>query len=157
MKGGWPFWMMVALLTVLHFALHLSLGLGMRAPDLLTVAVLIGARQLPAGGAAALGFGLGLLEDAVSVVAFGAGAATQTIVGYLGARSRDLFVGETGLFLGLYLFLGCWLQDALYYLLAEGSRRAGVVQSLLVWSPLWALYSAAAGVIAVMIYRSVRR
>ncbi len=157
MKGGWPFWLMVAGLAVLHFFLHLSLGLGMRAPDLLTVAVLLGARQLPGAGAAALGFFFGLLEDAVAVVAFGAATAVETVVGYLGARSRDLFVGETGLFLGLYLFLGCWLHDALYYLLAEGARQSGAVSSLLVEAPLWSLYSAAAGMIAVMLYRSVRR
>ncbi len=157
MKGGWPFWAMIVGLLVLHFLLHLSLGLGARAPDLLTVAVLLGARQLPGGGAAALGFALGLLEDAVSVVAFGAAAAAETVTGYLGARSRDLFVGETTIFLGAYLFLGCWLRDALYYLLAEGSRRSGAVSSLLVSAPLWSLYSAAAGVVAVMVYRSIRR
>jgi rod shape-determining protein MreD len=157
MKNGWPFWVMIAVLVALHFVLHLSLGLGRSAPDLLTVAVLFGARQLSGGKAAALGFALGLLEDAVSLGAFGAGAATQTVVGYLGARSRDLFVGESVLFLAIYLFFGTWVRDALYYVLAEAVRRGDPVSTLLVQAPIGALYTAAAGVVAVVVYRTLTR
>lgn len=157
MKGGWPFWFFIGLLVAVHFVLHLSFGIGRGAPDLLTVAVLVSARQLPGGGAAAVGFGLGLLADAVSLSAFGAAAATQTIVGYLGARSRDLFVGESGLFLALYLFLGAWLQDTLYFGLAAAVRRGGAVQALLVDAPVAAAYAAVAGTLAVLLYRSLRR
>lgn len=157
MRGGWPFWLFIGLLVALHFALHLSLGISGSAPDLLTVAVLVAARQLSGGAAAAVGFAVGLLEDAVSLGAFGAAAATQAIMGYVGARSRDLFVGESGLFLALYLFLGGWLQDALYYALAGAVRRGGAVQALLVQAPLAAAYAAVAGTVAVLIYRSLRR
>lgn len=157
MRGGWPFWALIVLLVVLHFILHLSLGLGTRAPDLLTVAVLLGARQLPAGGAAGFGFLLGLIQDGVSAMAFGAAAAAETIVGYLGARSRNLFIGETGLFLAVYLFLGNWLANALYYVFSEGSRRGGAMEALAIWAPMWSMYSAAAGVMAILIFRSVRR
>ncbi|HSH45483.1 MAG TPA: rod shape-determining protein MreD [Longimicrobiales bacterium] len=157
MKNGWSFWIFMAILVVLHFVLHLSLGLGRSAPDLLTLAVLLGARQFHGPGAAALGFGLGLLEDAVSVGAFGAAAMTQTVVGYLGARSRDLFVGESLLFLVLYLFLGKWLHDALYYLIAPAVRRGEPVLALLVDAPLAALYVAAVGFVAILAYRSLAR
>lgn len=157
MKGGWPFWVFIGLLVVLHFVLHLGLGIGPAAPDLLTVAVLLSARQAAGGAAAAVGFFLGLLEDAVSLGAFGAAAATQTVVGYLGARSRDLFVGDSALFLALYLFLGSWLQDALYYGLAAVVRRGGPVHALLVQAPIAAAYAAVAGTVAVLLYRSLRR
>ena len=157
MKGGAPFWFFIGTLVVLQFVLHLSLGLDARAPDLMTVAVLLAARQLSGGAAAGVGFALGLLEDAVSLGAFGASAVTQTVMGYLGARSRDLFVGESGLFLGLYLFLGSWLQDALYYMLAATIRRGGAVQALLIQAPLAALYAAVAGTVLVLMYRAVRR
>ena len=157
MKGGWPFWLFIAILVAAHFALHLSLGLDAAAPDLLTVAVLLGARQLSGGAAAGLGFLLGLIEDAVSLGAFGAGAATQAVVGFLGARSRDLFLGESLLFLGIYLFLGTWLQDVIYYGLAELIRRGDPVQALLLDAPLYSAYAAVAGVVAVLIYRSIRR
>lgn len=157
MKGGWKFWTLMGLLVVLHFVLHLSLGLTTSAPDLLTVAVLLGSRQLTGGRAAAYGFALGLLEDAVSLSAFGAAAVTQTVIGYLGARSRDLFVGDSLLFLALYLFLGKWLRDALYYGVATAVRRGSAVDALLVSAPLAALYAAAAGIVAIIVYRSLTR
>lgn len=157
MKGGLPFWIFVALLVLLHFTLHLGLGIGSAAPDLLTVAVLLSARQLSGGAAAAVGFVLGLLEDSVSLGAFGAAAATQTVMGYLGARSRDLFVGDSALFLALYLFLGAWVQDALYYSLAAVVRRGGSVHALLIQAPIAAAYAAMAGTVAVLLYRSARR
>jgi rod shape-determining protein MreD len=156
-KTGAPFWLFIALLVVLHFFLQLTLGLGLRAPDLLTVAVLLGARPLPGGGAAGLGFALGLLEDSVSIAAFGAAAATFTIIGYLGARTRDFFVGDSFFFLAIYLFLGKWIQEALYYALAGGVRRGEPVEMLLVQAPLNALYVAVAGLVALFIYRMVRR
>lgn len=157
MKAGWGYWVLVFFLVVLHFGLRLTLGLDVWAPDLLTLAVLIGARQLRGGPAAALGFALGLLEDAVSLGAFGAAAIVQTIIGYLGARSRDLFVGDSLLFLTLYFFLGAWLQDALYYWIVPGLRRGTTVDALLIHAPLQALYVAVAGVVAILVYRTLRR
>lgn len=156
MRDGWPFWVFIVMLVIVHFVLHLSLGLGLWAPDLITLAVLLGARQLPSGGAAGLGFALGLLEDSVSLGAFGAAAITQTVVGFLGARSRDLFVGESLLFLSLYLFLGAWVQDALYYGVAQAVRRGDAVEALLLHAPLEALYVAVAGVVALTVYRALR-
>jgi rod shape-determining protein MreD len=155
-KGGWPFWVFIAFLVGVHFALHLSLGIEATAPDLLTIAVLLAARQVAGGAAAGVGFALGLLEDAVSLGAFGAAAVTQTVVGYLGARSRDLFVGDSAVFVGIYLFLGAWIQDALYFTLAGGVRRGEPVDALLVNAPLEAIYAALAGLAAVVIYRTVR-
>jgi rod shape-determining protein MreD len=156
-KTGWPFWVFIAALVVLHLILHLTLGMGPEAPDLLTVAVLLGARPLSGGAAAGLGFGLGLVEDAVSVTAFGAAAAAYTIVAYLGARSRDFFVGESLFFLAGYLFLGKWIHEALYYLFAAGVRRGDAVETLLVQAPLGGLYAAAAGLVAVVVYSLIRR
>lgn len=157
MKNGLAFWIFILVLVVIHFILHLTFGLSEWAPDLLTLAVLIAARQLTGGAAAGVGFALGLLEDAVSLGAFGAAAIAQTVVGYLGARSRDLFVGESVLFLSLYFFLGAWLQDALYYGVAPSVRRGETVERLLIYAPLEALYVAVVGVVAVVIYRTLRR
>lgn len=157
MKVRWPFWVFVAVLAIIHFLLHLTLGLDRSAPDLLTLAILLAARQLTGGSAAGIGFALGLLEDAVSLVAFGAAAVTGTVVGYLGARSRDLFVGESLFFLGVYLFLGKWVRDALYYGLAGVVRRGEPVHALLIEAPLSALYMAAVGVVAILVYRAMAR
>lgn len=157
MKNGLGFWLFLAALVALHFLLQLTFGVGDWGPDLLTLAVLLAARQLDGGTAAGVGFALGLLEDAVSLGAFGAAAITQTVVGYVGARSRDLFVGESMFFLTLYFFLGAWFQDALYYGVAPSVRRGEPVEALLIAAPLDALYVTVAGVVAIMIYRTVRR
>jgi rod shape-determining protein MreD len=157
MKAGPAFWVFIVVLVALHFVLHLTFGLSVWAPDLLTLAVLLSARQLKGGAAAGVGFALGILEDAVSLGAFGAAAITQTVVGYLGARSRDLFVGESILFLSLYFFLGAWLQDALYYGVAPAVRRGSTVEALLIHAPLQALYVAVVGVVAMIIFRALRR
>ena len=62
MSGARPrsFWVLVALLVVTHFLLHLGLGIGVAAPDLLTVAVLLSARRMRGWSAAALGRGCAL-------------------------------------------------------------------------------------------------
>jgi rod shape-determining protein MreD len=154
-RAGPGLWVFIAVLVLVHFFLQLTLGLGGRAPDLLAVAVLLGARPLSGGAAAGLGFALGLLEDAVSIAAFGAAAATLTVVAYLGARTRDLFIGDSMLFLGVYLFFGKWLQEALYYALAAPVRRGEPVEMLLMQAPLAAVYAAAAGLVAVASYRAI--
>ncbi len=87
MKTPPRIWGVVGLLILLHFGLHVSLGLGESAPDLLAVALLIGAREVDMGRAAGLGFILGFLEDAFSVLAFGASTFALTLVGIGGARS----------------------------------------------------------------------
>ena len=111
---AWTFWAFIALLVVLDFVLHIAIGLGATAPDLLTVALLLAARRLSSAGAAALGLVFGLLRDALSLIAFGAEAVTMTLLGYLGARSKDYFLGGHALHSG-YLFVGKWLHDIIYF------------------------------------------
>lgn len=152
---SWPFWVFIALLVLLHFSLHLGLGLGASAPDLLTVAVLLAARRLRGAPAAGVGLGLGLLEDALSLSSFGAEAVTEAVLGFLGARSRDFFVGESAIFVGVYLFLGKWVHDVLFWLLARGGSGAGAVGRLLVDAPLAAAYAALCGVVALSLYQAV--
>ena len=75
--------------------------------------------------------------------------------GYVGARSRDLFIGDSLLFAALYLFLGKWLHDALYGLIAGAPGADGAVTRLLVQAPIAAAYAAVAGVAAMLVHRMV--
>lgn len=154
--AGMQFWVFVLILLILHFVLHLAFGLGGAAPDLATVAALLSARRVNRPIAALVGGVIGLLRDALALVAFGADAAALAIVGYIGARTRDLFVGDSALFVFLYLFLGKWLHDALYHLLRSwGSAvplEAGSAQ-LLFESPVAGIYAAIAGGVALSLYR----
>ncbi len=152
---GWPFWLFIALLVLIHFSLHLGLGLGVTAPDLLTVAVLLAARRLRSAPAALLGLVLGLFQDALSLLSFGAEAVTQAVLGFVGARARDYFVGESAFFVGIYLFVGKWCHDVLFLLLSRTGSGGEVASRLLVQAPLAGVYAAACGVVALLLYRAV--
>ena len=139
-------WGVVTLLVLLHLLLHVGFGLERGAPDLLTVALLLAAREVGPGTAGGLGFLFGLLEDAFSVLAFGANAVAMTVVGIVGAFTRDFFVGESWLFHLMYLVLGKWLRDALFWVMAGEQVRGPAVRSLLVEAPVAALYAATIGI-----------
>ncbi|MEX0911971.1 MAG: hypothetical protein WD737_04990 [Gemmatimonadota bacterium] len=150
---GWGFWVFIALLIVLHFLLRVGLGYEQLAPDLLVVALLLAARQLAAGHAAGAGLALGILDGALVPFALGASALALSVLGFVGARSRELFSEDNYFLLALYLFAGKWLFDAVIFLATGEVFRAGASYLLLV-SPLTALYAAAAGLIGLTIYRA---
>ena len=145
MKDSARAWVVVALLVVLHFGLHLSLGLGKSAPDLLIVALLIAAREVGVGAGAGLGFFLGLMDDAFSVLAFGANTLAMTLVGAAVAKTRDLFVGDSLVFMVSYLVLGKWCRDLLHWVAVGESVREPFVNTMLINSPLAAAYAALVG------------
>jgi rod shape-determining protein MreD len=144
------FWVFIIILVILHFGVHVALGLSGVAPDLLTIALLLGSRRLSGAGAAGLGLALGVLNDALSLTAFGALAVTYAIIGFFGARSRDLFEGDSLLFVGVYIFLGKWLRDLVYLVFARTEP----------WSYMWSgallvsLYTAIAAIVALTLYRA---
>lgn len=143
--------LVVLALVTLHFVLHLTAGLGDAAPDLLTVGVLLLARQVHMGVASAVGFGLGLLEDSLSVVAFGSNALALTVVGAVGARTREWFMGDSLLFMASYLAAGKWLRDFLHWLLVGPGFRDDFLAMFFLQAPLAALYAAAFGLVALQV------
>ena len=117
-------WVLVAALVVAHFVLHVGFGFGRGAPDLLTIGLLLGAREVGLGAAGVVGLAFGLLEDALSVIAFGANTVTMTVIGIAGAFTRDLFVGDSRVFVVSYFFVGKWMRDLLHWLmLGDGLRQ----------------------------------
>ena len=123
-----------------------GLGLGASAPDLLVIALLVSSRAMGTGSAAGTGFGLGLLEDAFSSLAFGANALSLTIVGAVGARTRDLFVGDSMAFVVAYLFVGKWARDFLHWVLGGGALREPFFQTIVFEGMGSAAYATAVGV-----------
>ena len=101
------------------------------------------------GAGAGLGFFFGLLEDSFSVLAFGGSAVAMTLVGAAGSRTRDLFVGDSLVFLVSYLFLGKWLRDLLHWLVVGEGVREPFTDAVLVQAPIAAIYLAVVGVAAV--------
>lgn len=153
-KNG-EFWIFIALLVLAYLVLHVALGYGGMVPDFLTIAVLLAARRTTPPVAAVLALLLGLLADALALEAFGASAVALVVVAFLGARSRDLFEGGSIAFIGFYLFLGKWLADVLYLLVAPGARVEGWTGTLVTSLPLAALYTAVAGALALAAYRAI--
>jgi rod shape-determining protein MreD len=149
MRTGTRVWVVVATLVLLHFLLHVGLGVRHGAPDLLTVALLLAAREVGVGTAAGLGLAMGLLEDALSVVSFGANAVAMTAVGLLGAVTRDLFVGDSLVFLVSYFVIGKWVRDLVAWLAMGEALRQPFADQVLVQGLLGGLYAAVVG-IAVM-------
>lgn len=146
---------LVVLLVVLHFVLRVGVGLGQLVPDLVTVAVLLAARQVRPGWAAGLGLLLGILEGAVVPLTFGASALALTLLGFLASRTREAFSGGGMVFLAFYLFAGKWLYDILLYTIVLASARPGPASTLLLISPLAAVYATAAGLVAYSAYRTL--
>lgn len=156
MKSSLLFLPLLVGFVFLHLLLRVGLGVGDAAPDLLTVALLLAARELRSGQAAGLGFFLGLLEDAFSILAFGANTLTLVVLALLGSRTRDLLVSETPGFLLAYLVVGVWIRGALHWLLAAGEIRSRPGPALLIEAPVVAIYSAGTVVLLLMMMRLVR-
>lgn len=147
---------LVPALVVLHFLIHVGFSVGRAAPDLLTLALLLAVRETSMGTAAALGLVFGLLEDAFSVLAFGAHSLAMAVVGILGSRTRDLFMGDSLLFLFAYLGLGKILRDALYWVVAGETVREPFLASVVVQGGLSAVYLAVTGLLLVQLFGGIR-
>lgn len=140
-------WIVVAGLFLFHFVLHVGFGLGRIAPDLLTVALLLAAREVGVGTAAGTGLGFGLLEDALSVLSFGANGVAMSVVGLVGAVTRDLFVGDSLFFLVSYFVLGKFVRDLLHWIVVGEALRQPFVDQVLFQGLLGGFYAAAVGIV----------
>jgi len=138
-------WVLVVILSVLHFVLHVGFGIGRAAPDLLTVGLLLGVREVGLGTAAGVGLFFGLLEDSLSVLAFGANTVAMTVIGIFGALTRDLFVGDSRLFVLSYLFVGKWMRDLAQWMLVGDELRQPFTDQVVVQGGIGALYVALIG------------
>lgn len=142
------------LLVVLHFVLHVGFGFEAGAPDLATLGLLIAARELRTGSAAGMGFLIGLLEDALNDLAFGASTLAMTVVAVAGSRSRDLFVGDSLTFVLLYFFTGKWVRDLIQWTITAPELREPFERSMLIDSVVAAVYLAFVGLLLVRIFGS---
>ena len=148
--------LLVPLLVVLHFLLHVGFSMEGAAPDLLTLALLLAARETGMGWAGAFGFFFGLLEDAFSVLAFGASSLAMTVVGVLGSRTRDLFVGDSLFFLFVYFALGKLLRDSIHWVVAGEVVRGSFLTTVIFDGGIAALYMASMGLVLALILGSHR-
>ncbi|MDH3271927.1 MAG: hypothetical protein OEN56_11365 [Gemmatimonadota bacterium] len=145
-------WLLGGVLVVLHFVLHVGLSYGRGAPDLLTLALLLMAREISLGRAAAVGLLFGLFEDALSVLAFGANSVAMTVVAIGGAATRDLFVGDSRLFLLSYVFVGKWTRDFLHWVAVGEGLRQPFVEQVVIEGGLSSVYAALVGLVVAEVW-----
>lgn len=147
------FWGVLALLVVLQFSIRTRLGNERVAPDFLLLALLIYTIRARPGASAAAGFVVGLVSDALSPASFGAGALAHTVVGYLSSYAKAVFFAENLLVNGGLIFAGTWLRNLIIAIASGKFAGPQLKWELLVWSPLEALTTAAAGVLVLTLFR----
>jgi len=118
------------------------------------VALLLASRRLRPGGAAGLGFVLGVLEGSANPTVFGAASLALSIVGYLGSRSREWLAGDDPVTMVAYFFVGTLLYEALLYVLLAVMGAGGSAMALAIPALFASLYAAAVGLGASALYRT---
>lgn len=151
-RGDLRVYLGFALLVALHFYVRPRIFDGRAAPDFLVLALLLVALRTRPGLAAVAGFCIGLISDVLTPASLGAGALAHTVVGYLAAWGRAVFFPDNLLVNAGLFAAGVWLRNAIV-LLASGTPSEQLSGGLLVWAPLQALSSAAAGMILLLIFR----
>jgi rod shape-determining protein MreD len=141
------------LLVVLQFALRPLLGDNRIAPDFLFLALMVYAIRARPGKGAAAGLFVGLLTDALSPAAFGAGALAHTAVGYFAAWGKAVFFADNLFVNAAFFFVGSWLRDLLVLLFGQHVTGTALFWQVGYLSPLKALTTATAGIVILLIFR----
>jgi rod shape-determining protein MreD len=142
----------IVILILLDFSVRPLLG--WRAEiDFRIIALLLAAVRLRPGSAAVVGCIMGLVFDSLTPHAFGAGALAMTVVGYMASWLKAVFFADNLALNGFFFFAGRWAFAILYVLAAHQANGVELVQQLLVWAPLSAAATAAAGVVLLVLLR----
>lgn len=115
--------------------------------DFLIIALLVLAVRVRPGVAAASGFLIGLIADALTPEAFGAGALAMTLVGFAASRLKAGFFAENIWLNAVFVFVGKVAYDVVYLLAEQRLGGAGLLAQLFVWTPLAALVTALVGLV----------
>jgi rod shape-determining protein MreD len=142
----------IVILILLDFSVRPLLG--WRAEiDFRIIALLLAAVRMRPGSAAVVGCIMGLIFDSLTPHAFGAGALAMTVVGYMASWLKAVFFADNLALNGFFFFAGRWAFAIVYVLAAHQANGVELVQQLLIWAPLSAAATAAAGVVLLVLLR----
>jgi rod shape-determining protein MreD len=144
--------LVMALLVLLHFYLRPRLGSARVSPDFLLIALVFFAMRAGPGAGAVAGFLVGLVGDALTPAAFGAGALAHTLVGYLAAWGRAVFFADNLLVNAAFVAVALWLRD-LILLVASGTSQGALLMELALNSPVQALFTAVTALLILAAFR----
>jgi rod shape-determining protein MreD len=133
--------LVMVLLVLLHFYLRPRLWNARISPDFMLIALVFFAMRAGPGAGAVAGFIVGLVNDALTPAAFGAGALAHTVVGYLAAWGRAVFFADNLLVNAGFVAAALWVRDFLL-LVASGTPQGRLLVELTLNSPLQALSTA---------------
>lgn len=149
-------WIGFFLLIVAQFAVR-PLVAGRVDVDFALIAVLFAAVRLRPGFSAVVGFLTGLVLDSMSPDGFGRYALLLSLIAFAVSRLRSVFfTGHLGL-VGVFVFFGKWLLDAVVLLLSGVSSGMALAAQLLVWTTLSSLVTAAAAIVLLVFFRPIFR
>ena len=144
--------LVMALLVLLHFYLRPRLGSARVSPDFLLIGLVLFAMRAGPGAGALAGFAVGVVTDALTPAAFGAGALAHTVVGYLAAWGRAVFFADNLLVNAAFVAVAVWVRD-LVLLLASGTGQGRLLMELTLNSPLQALSTAVFALLVLAAFR----
>jgi rod shape-determining protein MreD len=138
--------------VLLHFYLRPRLWSARISPDFLLIALVFFAMRAGPGAGALAGFTVGIVTDALTPAAFGAGALAHTLVGYLAAWGRAVFFADNLLVNAAFVAVALWVRD-LILLVASGTSYGPLFLELVLSSPLQALSTAVFAVLVLAAFR----
>jgi rod shape-determining protein MreD len=144
--------LVMALLVVLHFYLRPRLWSARVSPDFMLIALVFFAMRAGPGAGAVAGFVVGLVNDALTPAAFGAGALAHTVVGYLAAWGRAVFFADNLLVNAGFVAAALWVRDFIL-LIASGTPQGRLLVELTLNSPLQALSTAVFALLVLAAFR----
>lgn len=144
--------LVMALLVLLHFYLRPRLWSARVSPDFLLIGLVFFSMRAGPGAGAVAGFIVGVVNDALTPAAFGAGALAHTMVGYLAAWGRAVFFADNVLVNAGFVAVALWVRD-LILLLASGTAQGRLLMELTLSSPLQALSTAVFALLVLAAFR----
>jgi rod shape-determining protein MreD len=144
--------LVMGLLVLLHFYLRPRLGSARVSPDFLLIGLVLFAMRAGPGAGALAGFAVGVVNDALTPAAFGAGALAHTVVGYLAAWGRAVFFADNLLVNAAFVAVAVWVRDFIL-LLASGTGQGRLLMELTLNSPLQALSTAVFALLVLAAFR----
>jgi rod shape-determining protein MreD len=144
--------LVMGLLVLLHFYLRPRLGSARLSPDFLLIALVFFAMRAGPGAGAVAGFVVGLVNDALTPAAFGAGALAHTVVGYLAAWGRAVFFADNLLVNAGFVAVALWVRD-LVLLVSSGTPQGRLLVELTLSTPLQALTTAVFALLVLAAFR----
>jgi rod shape-determining protein MreD len=144
--------LVMALLVLLHFYLRPRIWSARVSPDFLLIALVFFSMRSGPGAGALAGFVVGVVNDALTPAAFGAGALAHTVVGYLAAWGRAVFFADNLLVNAAFVAVALWVRDFIG-LLASGTAQGRLLVELTLNSPLQALSTALFALVVLAAFR----